>query len=241
MKQAIRKCLTMAALAVWLGSAAPVGADPTPQPPTRAPEWFIRVCDITFARNLSSGGASPLARSKGRLGWPWLARQHGLPADGKLGRQAFLGPKELFDRLDRDGDGELHAGDFDWSENAPFVRQQAQARALFSRLNPKGDGTISAKDWQDAFSRLSVGKGEMTPEDVRKMLFPTRARQMAPPSRWHRLFGFFTGELGSFNEGPDPGDDAPDFALKTPDGKTEVKLSAYRGKQPVVLIFGNFT
>jgi peroxiredoxin len=53
--------------------------------------------------------------------------------------------------------------------------------------------------------------------------------------------GFFTGELGSFSPGPDPGEAAPDFILRTPDGKTKVKLSAYRGKQPVVLIFGNFT
>ena len=73
------------------------------------------------------------------------------------------------------------------------------------------------------------------------MLYPEPTRQMAPPTRWHRLFGFFSGELGSFNEGPNPGEEAPDFALSTPDLKTQVKLSAYRGKKPVVLIFGNFT
>jgi hypothetical protein len=34
---------------------------------------------------------------------------------------------------------------------------------------------------------------------------------------------------------------APDFTLKSPDGKTEVKLSKLIGKKPVVLVFGSYT
>jgi hypothetical protein len=34
---------------------------------------------------------------------------------------------------------------------------------------------------------------------------------------------------------------APDFALKTVDGKSRWKLSAFKGKQPVALIFGSYT
>ncbi len=37
------------------------------------------------------------------------------------------------------------------------------------------------------------------------------------------------------------GDLAPDFRLKTKDGKHEVRLSGFRGKKPVVLIFGSYT
>ncbi|MDO8544903.1 MAG: redoxin family protein [Opitutaceae bacterium] len=37
------------------------------------------------------------------------------------------------------------------------------------------------------------------------------------------------------------GDRAPDFALRTLDGKQTVKLSDFRGKKPVVLIFGSYT
>ena len=37
------------------------------------------------------------------------------------------------------------------------------------------------------------------------------------------------------------GDIAPDFALKTVDGSSTVKLSSFRGKQPVVLVFGSYT
>ena len=37
------------------------------------------------------------------------------------------------------------------------------------------------------------------------------------------------------------GDLAPDFKLKTIDGKRTVRLLAHRGQQPVVLIFGSYT
>jgi hypothetical protein len=37
------------------------------------------------------------------------------------------------------------------------------------------------------------------------------------------------------------GDVAPDFTLKTVDGKTEVTLSEFRCQKPVVLIFGSYT
>ena len=37
------------------------------------------------------------------------------------------------------------------------------------------------------------------------------------------------------------GDAAPDFKLKTKDGSREVQLSSFKGKKPVVLIFGSFT
>jgi hypothetical protein len=37
------------------------------------------------------------------------------------------------------------------------------------------------------------------------------------------------------------GDTAPDFALKTSDRSTTVRLSSFRGQKPVVLIFGSHT
>jgi len=37
------------------------------------------------------------------------------------------------------------------------------------------------------------------------------------------------------------GDPAPDFALKSPDGKTSFTLSALRGQKPVVLVFASYT
>ena len=37
------------------------------------------------------------------------------------------------------------------------------------------------------------------------------------------------------------GEKAPDFELKTVDGKNTVRLSSFRGKRPVLLIFGSYT
>ncbi len=37
------------------------------------------------------------------------------------------------------------------------------------------------------------------------------------------------------------GETAPDFQLPTLDHKSEVQLSSFRGKQPVVLVFGSYT
>ena len=55
------------------------------------------------------------------------------------------------------------------------------------------------------------------------------------------LKGLFTGELGSPYEGPEVGALAPNFTLKTQDGKQAISLGQYRNKKPVVLIFGSFT
>ena len=41
--------------------------------------------------------------------------------------------------------------------------------------------------------------------------------------------------------GPALNEIAPDFTLKTPDGKSELTLSAVAGPKPVVLVFGNYT
>ena len=37
------------------------------------------------------------------------------------------------------------------------------------------------------------------------------------------------------------GDVAPDFELPTLDGSARVRLSSFRGKRPVVLVFGSYT
>lgn len=37
------------------------------------------------------------------------------------------------------------------------------------------------------------------------------------------------------------GEQAPDFTLKSPNGKKEVALSSFKGKKPVALVFGSYT
>ena len=43
------------------------------------------------------------------------------------------------------------------------------------------------------------------------------------------------------NNAPKVGEQAPDFELERMDGKGKVKLSDFRDKKPVVLVFGSFT
>jgi len=40
---------------------------------------------------------------------------------------------------------------------------------------------------------------------------------------------------------PKTGDEAPDFELRDANGENPVRLSDFRGKKPVALIFGSFT
>ena len=201
------------------------------------------MADIAFGDPMR-GGSSPLAVSKSRYDWRWLARRHGLKPTAALPRGRFRGPADLFDRLDRDGDGTLEAADFDWSERSPFLQQQALANAVFGRLDGDRDQAVTAEEWKALFARAAGDKGTLTPDELRKALFAAPAGRrptVVPPTRMGRLFGLMTGELGSVGEGPDPGDAAPDFALRTPDGKRTVRLSDFRGQKPVVLIFGSFT
>ncbi len=48
-------------------------------------------------------------------------------------------------------------------------------------------------------------------------------------------------KLDQLDAGPKAGDRAPDFSLKTEDGKSEIRLSKLIGKRPVVLVFGSYT
>ena len=43
------------------------------------------------------------------------------------------------------------------------------------------------------------------------------------------------------SQAPKVGDLAPDFELRDVDGEDPVRLSDFRGKQPVALVFGSFT
>ena len=49
---------------------------------------------------------------------------------------------------------------------------------------------------------------------------------------WHRKYGPLA---------PKSGDMAPDFELRDVNGQNPVRLSDFRGKKPVALVFGSFT
>jgi hypothetical protein len=180
-----------------------------------------------------------------RYSWKWLAARYDPKKKGRITRQEFKGPGALFDRLDRNHDGVLTADDFDWSERSPFLRQNQMADMWFYRLDTNSNGRISKEEWDSFFARAAKGKKYVTPEDLRAALAPparpSGSKGGGGPSPLILVKGLLSGELGSFHEGPGLGDPAPDFQLPTPDGKKRYRLSQFRGKKPVVLIFGSFT
>ena len=189
-------------------------------------------------------GAGWFHPAQSRYDWKWLAGRMDADHDGAVTPDEFTGPKELFDRLDRDRDGRLTADDFDWSDASPYWRQTATARMLLRRADADGDGKLSAEEWQTLFRQAAMGKDKVTADDLRALLFPPQPRMSGPPpgmpSRLTLLRGFLKSEIGSPFEGPAVGRPAPDFTLRTPDGKV-LSLHDYRADRPLVLVFGSFT
>jgi hypothetical protein len=105
--------------------------------------------------------------------------------------------------------------------------------AAFACLDRDKDGVLSAKDL-DWSGKSRPKDGSPTKEKGNDTPMPPKLKQMI-------LKGFFDGDIGSWCEGPQLGDPAPDFTLPVPDGKKSITLSHSLGKKPIVLVFGSFT
>ena len=219
--------------------------------------------------NVTGEGQGWFHPGQSRYGWEWLASRHGIGRNGTIGRKAFKGPAEAFDRLDRNRDGVLTAADFDWpvgpqaelaaaaagqpgrggpmADRATMIKrmQEIMAGQLFGLADGNGDGKVSKEEWQALFTKAAKGKNHLTADDLREVLQQLGPRRAGgvPGSNiaWVRILGMFKSETGSIWEGPAVGQLAPNFTLKTQDGKQEVTLSSYRDRKPVVLVFGNYT
>jgi Ca2+-binding EF-hand superfamily protein len=182
--------------------------------------------------------------SQSRYDWKWLAARYDRDRNGKITEEEFDGPKELFRRLDRDRDGVITRADFDWSMRSRYVQQMNIAEYALRRLGADNGGKMTKEKWDREFKRISQGKDFITPEDIYERMFPPPSPESEggdAPTPAILLRGLLQGDLGSPFAGPRVGGRAPEFRLKTHDGKKEIALSDYRGKKPVVLVFGSFT
>jgi thiol-disulfide isomerase/thioredoxin len=181
--------------------------------------------------------------AQSRYTWEWLAEQHGASEEG-IEADKFRGSPELFRRLDRNLNGKITPEDLDWSERNSWVQNSYLVNRLFRKSDPNGDGELSREEWLAFFDAAARGKSGLTSEDLRDAWLAGMSSNFLPgdaPTKEILLQGLFKGEVGSLQEGPMPGEPAPDFTLTTQDGKQTIQLSKVIGQKPVVLVFGNFT
>lgn len=232
-----------------------LAADPPRTEPSKAkvPEFAEMLGAILInGSNLgpTSGWFHP---SESRYSWNWLAARFDRNKDGVLTADELKGSAPLFRALDRDGDAAVTSDDLDWSPRSRYLQGRAQARGRFARMDRNSNGRVTLEEWEKAFEQAAKGKKFLTQDDVADLLYPPPAPMQRPsakgakpaasegPSRLTLLKGLFSGEIGSFFEGPAVGQAAPGFSLETHDKARRISLADYRGKKPVVLIFGSFT
>lgn len=236
----IRVLILTAVLVVPARAAAP----PRPKPPEA-----IKMLAAILSGKPPGPPFGWFGTSETLYDWDWLAARCGVPPTGSISPARFPGTKAEFDRIDRDGDGRISRADLDPRARRPSNDpRDRMLDSVIARADRDKDGRLSAREWQSLFEQAAGEKGNLTREDLRRILLPDMTKSAGKPtsnagmpSRWTLLQGFLSGEIGSMHEGPALGATAPEFTLKTPDGKRSLSLRDLREKKPVVLIFGSFT
>ena len=111
-------------------------------------------------------------------------------------------------------------------------------------MDQNSDGRLTREELDAFLKRIAKDKDFATADDLRNLMMPRGSSGFLPgdgPSVPMLLRSLFTQELGALSEGPKIGDAAPDFTLKTRDGKESIQLSKVIGTKPTVLLLGNFT
>lgn len=179
-----------------------------------------------------------------RYDWKWLAGIAGAEAATEIAPEQLRGPKEFFVRLDRNRDGRITASDLDWSDRNPYVQQYNLVSRIFRRMNKQGDGRVTREEVLAFFDQAASGREYATSAELAETLlagFGASSGGNDGPTADTLVRGLFRGEIGSLNSGPALNAAAPDFSLKTQDGKQTIRLGDLRGSKPIVLVFGNFT
>jgi thiol-disulfide isomerase/thioredoxin len=255
-------CLTLIGFALALassaraGDAAPAGLKPEEAPeaavmkaleeswPER-PEWVDMLTDILQGSQLGpNDGWFRRAVAQTRFDWASTRKRLDRDDDGRISRKEFPGSDADFARLDRDHDQALTETDFDFS---PHALTPTPGGMLFMRADRDGNGKVTREEFDAFFKKAdSGGMGFLSLADLQDALAtpsrpPAGSKTTGGPSKATLVRGLFRQEIGSLQPGPALGEKAPEFHLKTNDGKQEIVLSKLVGPKPVVLVFGNFT
>jgi len=206
------------------------------------PEWVDMLAAILDDEPMSSKfGWFRTAVAQTRFDWESTRKRFDRDGNGQIARQEFPGGGADFARLDRDHDKALGAADFDFSGSSLAPSPGAM---VFSRVDRDGNGKIT-RDELEAFFRAtdSGGQGFVSLSDMQEVFDqpPRTSGSSGRPSKATLVRGLFRQEIGSLQPGPRLDETAPDFTLKTNDGKAEITLSKLIGPKPLVLVFGSFT
>lgn len=213
------------------------------------PEWLAMFADILGGSQLGpDDGWFRKAKAQSRGNAPAIFSKLDKNGDGRFVRNEFPGSDTDFLRLDRDGDGIIAPPDFDFSAHA---LTPSPGMMLFAMADADGNGRLTVEEFERFFKMIDRdGQGFVSQEDLVSLLTPPARRatvspqpppQPSGPARMTLVKGLFQQEIGSLQSGPNLGEPAPDFTLKTLDGKESITLNERVGARPVVLIFGNFT
>ncbi len=176
---------------------------------------------------------------KSLYSWDWLATQYDANRDGAVLESELSAPGVYFEKLDANWDGQLTLSDFDWSENSELRWRNETTFALFKSVDTNSDGRISADEWQRTYESATNDEAHLDDDGLKRLIHsPLASRQKT--FRKMRATGREVG-YDSKTPAPKPGDLAPDFELRSPDGAVGLQLSSFQGQKPVVLIFGSFT
>jgi thiol-disulfide isomerase/thioredoxin len=178
-----------------------------------------------------------------RYGWEATRKKYDRNGDGRISRQEYPGADAEFERLDRTHDKVLSAPDFDFSS---INSGPSPGAMLFFRADRDGNGKVTREELETLFRAIDHGRlGFLSLSELQDAFpLPTPSRGMSRgdrPTKAMLVRGLFKQEIGSLQPGPKLDETAPDFTLRTNDGKSQVTLSKLVGPRPIVLIFGNFT
>ncbi len=211
------------------------------------PEWVDMLTAILQDEPMSATyGWFRTAVAQTRFDWESSRKRFDRDGDGRIARSEFPGSDADFARLDRNRDKSLAAADFDFSGSALVASPGAM---VFARADADGNGKVTREELNAFFKAADKGgEGFLSLSDLQELFTPPAApAQSRPsagsgrPSKATLVRGLFRQEIGSLQPGPRVDESAPDFTLKTNDGKAELTLSKVVGSRPVVLVFGSFT
>jgi Iodothyronine deiodinase/EF-hand domain pair len=206
------------------------------------PEWVDMLTGILEEEPMGPDfGWFRTAKTQTRFDWDATRRRFDRDGDGRVTRQELSASDADFARLDRNRDGALTAPDFDFSGSA---LAPSPGSMVFARADHDGNGKVTREELEAFFRAAdSGGQGFLSLSDLQAAFAPPPAPPAGTgrPSKATLVRGLFRREVGSLEPGPKLDDSAPDFTLKTNDGKEEVTLSKLIGPRPVVLVFGSST